>query len=174
MVFPVCSPALLMGKKRLALAALKEQKLLHEESRQWWAEWLEQAGVTGVDSSRGPKFQNTHLALQAAEAGQGFALGDNLLTADAIAEGPPGEAPSTRNSMKAATTSYGPKGQRRARRRRRSGSGCKRKWRYFWAEIPDACVIPESANGACPGPLSSLARDPGQMPSAFSGMTVLS
>ena len=74
-VFPVCSPQLLKGKDRLALSALKEQKLLHEESRQWWAEWLEQAGISDVDSSRGPKFQKYTSGPAGRRSGTGFRFG---------------------------------------------------------------------------------------------------
>ena len=43
------------------------------------------SGVTGVDDWRGIVFQN-HLAIEAAEAGQGFALADPILATDAILE----------------------------------------------------------------------------------------
>ncbi len=85
-VFPVCAPSLLAGRPDIAPADIKDFNLLHEDRKQWWAEWLAAAGVTGVEDWRGPLFQN-HLAIEAAEAGQGFALGDQIQCTDALAEG---------------------------------------------------------------------------------------
>ena len=42
--------------------------------------------MTGVEDWRGTVFQN-HLAIEAAEAGQGFALSDQILCTDALLEG---------------------------------------------------------------------------------------
>jgi LysR family glycine cleavage system transcriptional activator len=66
---------------------LRAYTLLHEETKQWWGEWLRQAGVSEAYREKGPMFQNAHLSLQAAEAGQGFALADTVLAADALADG---------------------------------------------------------------------------------------
>lgn len=85
--FPVCGPDLLQGPLPASPEILREHTLLHEETRSWWGEWLAEAGVEGVDHTRGPLLQDTHLALEAAAAGQGFALGDSILAADDLAEG---------------------------------------------------------------------------------------
>lgn len=85
-LFPVCSPRLIKGKGPLTPADLAGYNLLHEERKQYWADWLAAAGVTGVADWRGTVFQN-HLAIEAAEAGQGFALGDQILCTDSILEG---------------------------------------------------------------------------------------
>ena len=84
-VFPVCSPKLLEGRAGLKPADLADFTLLHEERKQFWTDWLTACGVTGVDDWRGIVFQN-HLAIEAAEAGQGFALADPILATDAILE----------------------------------------------------------------------------------------
>jgi LysR family glycine cleavage system transcriptional activator len=84
--FPVCAPRLIAGRPRLQPADLREFNLLHEQRKQWWADWLALAGVTDVQDWRGTVFQG-HLAIEAAEAGQGFALGDQILVTDAILEG---------------------------------------------------------------------------------------
>jgi LysR family transcriptional regulator, glycine cleavage system transcriptional activator len=84
--FPVCSPRLIEGQDAITPADLRHYTLLHEQRKQWWADWLAAAGVTGVEDWRGTVFQN-HLAIEAAEAGQGFALGDQILCTDAIVEG---------------------------------------------------------------------------------------
>ncbi len=52
-----------------------------------WASWLDAAGVSGVDASRGPRFSHTHLMLQAAIDGHGIALGQTLLAADDLMAG---------------------------------------------------------------------------------------
>jgi LysR family transcriptional regulator, glycine cleavage system transcriptional activator len=83
-IFPVCDPRLLKGP--IVPTDLSEYNLLHEDRKQWWAEWLAAAGVSGVEDWRGTTFQN-HLALEAAEAAQGFALGDQILCTDSLIEG---------------------------------------------------------------------------------------
>jgi LysR family transcriptional regulator, glycine cleavage system transcriptional activator len=84
--FPVCSPKLIEGEGPLTPADLVRFNLLHEDRKQWWADWLKLAGVTGVEDWRGTTFQG-HLAIEAAEAGQGFALADQILCTDSILEG---------------------------------------------------------------------------------------
>lgn len=85
-IFPVCAPKLIADVKSLKPADLANYNLLHEQRKQWWADWLARAGVTGVEDWRGTVFQN-HLAIEAAEAGQGFALSDQILCTDALVEG---------------------------------------------------------------------------------------
>ena len=85
-IFPVCSPDLLKEKTLSSADQLNAYTLLHEDSKQWWAHWLSAEGVSDAVSARGPMFQG-HLALEAAEAGQGFALGDQVLTVEALREG---------------------------------------------------------------------------------------
>ena len=85
-IFPVAAPSLLSGEANLQPADLARYTLLHEDRKQWWADWLAAAGVAGVEDWRGPVFQN-HLAIEAAEAGQGFALADQILVTDALSEG---------------------------------------------------------------------------------------
>ncbi|MGF7161421.1 LysR family glycine cleavage system transcriptional activator [Rhodoligotrophos appendicifer] len=85
-VFPVCSPDLLRERPLRDVNDLKTFTLIHEQSREWWEEWLAAAGATGLDGSRGPMLQN-HLAVEAAESGQGFALADNVLAVDSLLEG---------------------------------------------------------------------------------------
>ena len=59
---------------------------LHEESKAWWADWLGEAGLKKLKNVRGPLFQG-HLAIEAAGAGQGVALGDNVTAAEGLLEG---------------------------------------------------------------------------------------
>jgi len=85
-IFPVCAPKLVKDRPALAPADLADFNLLHESRKQWWADWLTAAGVTGVEDWRGTLFQN-HLAIEAAEAGQGFALADQMLSTDSLVDG---------------------------------------------------------------------------------------
>jgi LysR family transcriptional regulator, glycine cleavage system transcriptional activator len=85
-IFPVCSPAFLAKYPALKPADLADMNLLHEDKKQWWADWLMSAGVKTMGEWRGPIFQN-QLALEAAEAGQGFALGDPILCTDSLLDG---------------------------------------------------------------------------------------
>lgn len=93
-VFPVCCRGLLEGGFPLREPAdLRHHVLLHEdwpaESGRWpdWPMWLLAAGVDGVDASRGPRFRQLALSIQAAIAGQGVALGYTSLVADDLAAG---------------------------------------------------------------------------------------
>lgn len=83
--FPVCAPSLIADAGPITPADLGRFTLLHEERKQWWQDWLQAAGVTSGVDWRGPIFQ-AHLAIEAAEAGQGFALGDQILCTDSILE----------------------------------------------------------------------------------------
>lgn len=85
MDYPVCAPAL--APKLTQPADLRGQTLLHDESARTWALWLQEAGVDGIDATRGPRFHDVALALDAAMAGQGVAMGDDVLCARDIAAG---------------------------------------------------------------------------------------
>jgi LysR family glycine cleavage system transcriptional activator len=69
--------------------ALAQHVLLHDdspdndESCPTWAMWLKAAGVDGVDASRGPRFNQSSLVIEAAMLGKGVALAKaTLATAD--------------------------------------------------------------------------------------------
>jgi len=92
-VFPVCSPRLLDGPHPLRRPDdLRWHTLIHTDWRgqedAWpnWRTWLMAAGVTDVDTSRGPRFNSGTLAVQAAVQGQGVALGNQFLAAPELAE----------------------------------------------------------------------------------------
>jgi LysR family glycine cleavage system transcriptional activator len=92
--FPVCSTALLRDPARPLQepADLRHHTLLHEivgsiPDYITWERWLAAIGVDGIDTSRGPRFPHTYLALQAAASGQGVALATNVLIGDYLEAG---------------------------------------------------------------------------------------
>jgi len=81
-LFPVCSPNLIKGRSTLREPAdLAHHTLLHLDDAQDWARWLEAAGVSGIDLSRGPVFSERSMAIDAAIGGQGVALARSALCA---------------------------------------------------------------------------------------------
>jgi LysR family glycine cleavage system transcriptional activator len=93
-IFPVCSPRLLGQRDRLrSPQELLEFKLIHVDwaapHMPWptWSTWMQAAGVGLFDNVRGMHFQQTSLAIEAAIAGQGIALGESSLVTDDLASG---------------------------------------------------------------------------------------
>ena len=81
-LFPVCSPGFVRGRRALRSPAdLKLHTLLHINERLDWSKWLEAAGVADVDVTRGPVFNQTSMAIDAAIDGQGIALARSALAA---------------------------------------------------------------------------------------------
>ena len=92
--YPVCSSALLARDGGLRqLSDLSRHILLHIEraapipDRLDWANWLTAVGAVGIDARRGLHFTFSHLALQAAAAGQGVALASSAYIADDLTTG---------------------------------------------------------------------------------------
>lgn len=89
-IAPVASPSLrgLKHPRDLARHVLLHDEVLREHpGRVGWRRWLEAAGVTRVDPDRGPRFSHAHMAIEAAIAGQGVALGRTTLVRRDVAEG---------------------------------------------------------------------------------------
>lgn len=81
-LFPVCSPTFMRGRRALrSPAGIRHYSLLHITERRDWAKWLETAGVTDVDCTRGPVFSQASMAIDAAIDGQGIALARSALAA---------------------------------------------------------------------------------------------
>ena len=90
----VCSPRLLSGTQPLKVPAdLAHHALLHDDTipelmvRPTWAEWLELAGVTDIDSNAGMHFSDSGLVLSAAIDGVGVALASRPLIEAEVAAG---------------------------------------------------------------------------------------
>jgi LysR family glycine cleavage system transcriptional activator len=93
-VFPVCSPALLQGRKPIRQPRdLLQHTLIHldweAQDAVWpnWRMWMLAAGVTDFDETRGLHFKQTSLAMEAAINGQGVALGELTIAAVDLASG---------------------------------------------------------------------------------------
>ena len=93
-LFPVCSPELLKGGKKLREPKdLLQFTLIHldweAQGAVWpnWRMWMLAAGVKDFNDTRGLHFSQTSLALQAAIDGNGVALGDSTLVGDDLASG---------------------------------------------------------------------------------------
>jgi LysR family glycine cleavage system transcriptional activator len=84
-IFPVCAPAL--AAQLRTPDDLASVTLLHDELREDWAMWLAAAEVTGIDSHKGPGFDDSGLLIQAAVEGLGVALGRSALVDDDLADG---------------------------------------------------------------------------------------
>lgn len=78
-IVPVCAPSLLTGDKPLKdVNDLAGHTLLHDGGNDHeiatWSMWLRAAKADGVDGTRGPRFNQSSLVIEAAVAGRGVAL----------------------------------------------------------------------------------------------------
>ncbi|MDB5982071.1 MAG: LysR family transcriptional regulator [Pseudomonas sp.] len=86
--FPVCSPRLINAQSHLKSPQdLVGYPFLHMTDYSDWRVWLTAAGASHVDTSAGILFSDAHCAQSACIAGQGIAIGDTLISGDALAKG---------------------------------------------------------------------------------------
>jgi LysR family glycine cleavage system transcriptional activator len=84
-VIAVASPELVAQHPLNALSDLANQILLHDgspdadDSCPDWPMWLAARGVKGVDGTRGPRFNQSSLVIEAAAGGRGVALAKRAL-----------------------------------------------------------------------------------------------
>jgi LysR family glycine cleavage system transcriptional activator len=84
-VLPVASPALLESNPLDQPGDLARHILLHDgspdadDSCPDWAMWLAARGVRGLDGTRGPRFNQSSLVIEAAVGGRGVALAKRAL-----------------------------------------------------------------------------------------------
>ncbi len=84
----VCSPALKRKARLKQPSDLAEQTLLQMASRPTgWEEWLDAAGLPGLDGRHGPRFEHHLMVIQAALAGLGLAVLPSFLVAEELADG---------------------------------------------------------------------------------------
>ena len=92
-LIPVCSPEFLRNQSLKSIADLAGATLLHDDSPDNdpscpnWEMWLRAAGVTNVDASRGPRYNQASLVIEAAILGRGVALTKSALAAGDIEAG---------------------------------------------------------------------------------------
>lgn len=85
-LFPVAAPRL-AGRSAEARKRLPAGVPLLRDAHEPWPQWLKAAGEDLSGHTFGPRYDESALLLQAAEAGQGVALARGLLAADALARG---------------------------------------------------------------------------------------
>jgi len=85
-VIAVASPALLAQYPGFTLADIPRMPMLRFALRPW-RDWLERAGLPGMEPERGPIFQDAGMMLQSAVAGLGVATARLQLARDYIASG---------------------------------------------------------------------------------------
>jgi LysR family glycine cleavage system transcriptional activator len=84
-VIPVTSPGYLEASPIQAPADLANHVLLHDgspdadDSCPDWSMWLAARGIRGIDGTRGPRFNQSSLVIEAAAAGRGVALAKRAL-----------------------------------------------------------------------------------------------
>jgi LysR family glycine cleavage system transcriptional activator len=81
-IFPVCSPALVKGRRALRRPGdLAHHALLHVNDASHWNGWLRHFRVRDVDGTRGVVFNQASMAIDAAIQGQGVAMARTALAA---------------------------------------------------------------------------------------------
>ncbi|MGY8676213.1 transcriptional regulator GcvA [Bradyrhizobium sp. UFLA05-153] len=81
-LFAVCSPKLLLGRRRLREPTdILKLPLIHLDSRADWTHWLREAGVDESAVTHGPLLNRASMVIDAAINGQGIALARTTLAA---------------------------------------------------------------------------------------------
>ncbi|MCP3467892.1 transcriptional regulator GcvA [Bradyrhizobium sp. CCGUVB23] len=81
-LFAVCSPKLLLGRRRLREPTdILKFALIHLDSRADWTHWLREAGVDESAVTHGPLLNRASMVIDAAINGQGIALARTTLAA---------------------------------------------------------------------------------------------
>ena len=86
-VVPVAHPAYVKSTFGKRGRGWRDACLLHETLFNEWPQWLEMAGIGGVDTARGLYFSHTMLTLAAAAQKQGIALAPRFMIEDDLAAG---------------------------------------------------------------------------------------
>lgn len=85
-LFPVCSPEYLSAHPLDQPSDLLNCNLLRHPWHSW-AAWFEAAGVAAGEPRDGPEYSDSSLLIDAAEAGEGVALGRGMGVSDRLAAG---------------------------------------------------------------------------------------
>lgn len=84
--FPVCSPQFLATARIRTPEDIVACPLLVENNKRYWIDWMARAGIRPREDWGVTVFE-AHLAIEAAEAGQGLALADFMLATDSLLSG---------------------------------------------------------------------------------------
>jgi DNA-binding transcriptional LysR family regulator len=85
---PVCSPALMNGKKRIEPAELEQLPLLHQSARpDAWRDWFAVAGLSNVNAMGGSRYELFSMLVEAAKAGLGVTLVPHFFVLNELASG---------------------------------------------------------------------------------------
>lgn len=85
-LFPVAAPTLLVGL-RPGIEVLEGLPFLHDQSEQGWRIWLDAMGRPDLLPPQGVVFNDYNLAIEAAVAGLGAAIGRSALIAEELRSG---------------------------------------------------------------------------------------
>ena len=92
-IFPVCSPEIVRDWKSIRVGDLSNFTLIHDDNvGVSWQDWITSAnkgcsGTATVQTTDSTHYNHAHLALTAAELGNGFTLASNVLSGDALKKG---------------------------------------------------------------------------------------
>ncbi|MEO9655170.1 LysR substrate-binding domain-containing protein [Marinomonas sp.] len=87
-LFPVCSPHFFHQQGGFGHPSnLVKMPLLHLMGQTDWRVWLAANGVSNIQLEGGVVFSDANFVQSAAIAGQGIAIGDNMVSGDALAKG---------------------------------------------------------------------------------------
>lgn len=84
---PVCAPQLLKGRSRFVPGHLEAETLIHDDNGEAWARWLGAVALGGLVPAEEIFCDKSHDALEMARMGMGFAINDQIITSNWIAEG---------------------------------------------------------------------------------------
>ncbi|MDX3908040.1 MAG: LysR substrate-binding domain-containing protein [Pigmentiphaga sp.] len=91
-ITPLCSPKLLRRQPLKTPEDLACHCLLHDDreslygNKSFWQSWLEGAGVSGIDTTAGPRFTHAFMAISAALEGLGVVATTPVLALDELAK----------------------------------------------------------------------------------------
>lgn len=80
LVFPVCSREYLNAHRNISdISNLTGHQMIHEGGVDWWLRWLQMANVQDVDVANGVVFLSPDEVHKSVIAGEGIAIGDDIL-----------------------------------------------------------------------------------------------
>jgi len=84
---PVCAPQMLQGRAQFVPEDLRTEVMIHDDSGEAWASWLAEVGLGGLVPGEEIFVEKTIDALHLARMGIGFAINDQFITSNWVAEG---------------------------------------------------------------------------------------